>query len=129
MSNVVASSQAESTRVKDLLSKEVPLYRRAYSDRTAWFMACLSELAYIRFNEFLSTSRQEWFLERVSNLIDDDRKSSLVKLIDMVGYDHKTEKKKLVKELNILGAELVETFDSDGTQAILARLRLRPTSM
>ena len=121
MSSVVASSRDEWARVKSLLSKETPLYRRAYSDRTAWLMALLSELAYIKFNEFLSAPRQERFLETVSNLIDENRKSSLLRLVEMVGYNHEIEKERLIEELSRLDAELVETFDSDGTQAMLVR--------
>ncbi len=37
----------ESDRVNNLLDRSMPSYRQAYSDRTAWLMACLSELAYI----------------------------------------------------------------------------------
>ena len=34
---------------RDLLDKPVPSSRAAYSDRTAWLMAELSKLAYLRF--------------------------------------------------------------------------------
>ena len=119
MGNIVAGSPAERARVNNLLSKEVPHYRRAYSDRTAWFMAFLSELAYIRFNEFIPTQQKKWFVDHISNLVNENKKSSLLKLIDAVGYDHSTERTKLVNELTVLQAKLVKTFDSDGTQAML----------
>ena len=37
-------------RAQNILDKEIPHYRKAYSDRTAWFMAYMSELAYIKFD-------------------------------------------------------------------------------
>ena len=121
MTAIIATSQNELDRVNSLLSKNVPSYRQAYSDRTAWIMACLSELAYIKFNPLFSSNEQkEWFLDRVSKLVDDNKKSSLRKLIDIVGYDHEEESKKLECELKTIKLQLVKTFDSNGTQAILA---------
>ena len=120
MTATIAASQNELDRVNSLLSKNVPSYRQAYSDRTAWIMACLSELAYIKFNPLFSSNEQKkWFLDRVSKLVDDNKESSLKKLIDIVGYDHEEERKKLECELKTIKLQLVKTFDSDGTQAIL----------
>ena len=51
MARIIANSPAEVARVHALLDKKIPSYRQAYSDRTAWRMACLSELAYIRFSQ------------------------------------------------------------------------------
>ena len=36
---------------KDLATMGVPVKRASYSDRTAWIMAILAELAYIPFDE------------------------------------------------------------------------------
>ncbi len=120
MTSILANSDTELGRVNGLLEKSVPSYRQAYSDRTAWLMACLSELAYIKFNPFFLHQKKETvFLERISELIDEDRKSSLIRLIAGLGYDHDAEKEKLNKELTIFKIQLLETFDSDGTQAIL----------
>lgn len=104
-----------------LLDKDLPKYRQAYSDRTAWLMACVSELAYIRFNPLFSKEEQkEYFLEAIEKLVDKERKNSLTKLIDLVSYDAAAEKDLLKTELSSLRMELIEpTFDSDGTQAIL----------
>ena len=68
---------SERNRANDLLDKSLPTYRQAYSDRTAWLMACLSELAYRRFNPLFSSGDQKaWFLENIAKLIDDGRKAS-----------------------------------------------------
>ncbi len=121
MTNILANSQIDLNRVKGLLDKgRPPVYRKAYSDRTAWAMACLSELAYIRFNPIFSHDQhKKHFLDNLSKLIDENKQSSLLKLIDLLGYDHLAEKKKLNTELDVLGVNLIETFDSNGTQAIL----------
>ena len=110
----------ERGRANALLDKSLPTYRQAYSDRTAWLMACLSELAYLRFNPlFSSGERQEWFIENLSRLIDDGRKASLLKLIDSVAYDPEEEPSILKESLSSLRLELSATFDMGGTQAIL----------
>ena len=110
----------ERGRANALLDKSLPTYRQAYSDRTAWLMACLSELAYLRFNPlFSSGEQQEWFIENLSRLIDDGRKASLLKLIDRVAYDPEEERGFLEESLDSLRLELSATFDRGGTQAIL----------
>ena len=120
MTSILANSHTDINRTNSLLEKKVPSYRQAYSDRTAWLMACLSELAYIKFNLFFSRQKKtEIFLENLTKLLDENKKSSLIKLITSVGYDHDVEKEKLETELASLNIELLETFDNNGTQAIL----------
>ena len=83
-------------------------------------MACLSELAYIRFNPLFSNDNHKgWFRDHGSRLVDDNRKKSLDVLIDLVGYDHEAERKRLESALGDLRFQLSATFDSGGTQAIL----------
>ena len=113
-------NENERSRATALLEKSLPTHRQAYSDRTAWLMACLSELAYVRFNPlFTGGNQKDWFLENISKLIDDGRKASLLKLIDSVGYDADEERRILEESLNSLRLELSATFDRRGTQAIL----------
>jgi hypothetical protein len=120
MAMILASSESELSDIDHLLAKSVPTYRQAYSDRTAWIMACLSELAYVRFNPLFSNEKQkDYFLENLSRLVDERKKVAITRLIDMVGYDHQAEEKKLRSELGILKMQLLATFDSAGTQAIL----------
>jgi len=124
MANILVNSETESNQVNDLLNKEIPSYRQAYSDRTAWIMSCMSELAYIRFNPLFSNDKQkDYFVDNISKLIDKNKKSSLLSLLDIVGYDHNEEKKKLETELGTLKMELIETFDTNGTQAILVSFK------
>ena len=88
-------------------------------------MACLSELAYIRFNPpFLDGKRNKKFIETISKLVDEgfvnhNKVLFLTELINTLGYDPDEEREKLVQELGTIEITLVETFDRDGTQAIL----------
>ena len=50
MTHLLATSDTELNVLNQLLDKSLPAYRKAYSDRTAWLMACCSELAYIKYN-------------------------------------------------------------------------------
>lgn len=120
MKKVIAQNTLELETVNALLAKEVPTYRQAYSDRTSWLMACFSELAYIRFNPLFKNERQKELITKcLEEFAAKSKKSSLLKLIDVVGYDHEAEIERLKAELDSLNANLVETFDSNGTQAIL----------
>ena len=89
MINIIEKSVADLERISNLLGKSTPSYRQAYSDRTAWLMACLSELAYVKFNPLFKTN------------------------------NHNQKKGQLEKELTALEMKLEATFDNDGTQAIL----------
>ncbi|NOX43230.1 MAG: lipase family protein [Gammaproteobacteria bacterium] len=120
MANILVNSESELNQINDLLDKDIPSYRQAYSDRSAWLMSCMAELAYIRFNPLFSSDKQkEYFLESISKLVNKNKKSSLLKLLDIVGYDHNKEKETLKTELSTLKMGLIETFDISGTQAIL----------
>jgi predicted lipase len=120
MANIFVNSTMKADLLNRLIDQNVPSYRQAYSDRTAWIMAYLSELAYIRFNPLFSGHDQkEFFLENISKLVDEDRKASILKLINIIGYDHEKEKERLETRLGTLKMKLLETFDENGTQAIL----------
>ena len=124
MTRIIADATT-SDRVTRLLDKSVPSYRQAYSDRTAWLMACLSELAYIKFNPLFSNSKhKDWFLGNILKLVDDSlnegsKVSSLITLIDTIAYDHEEERNKLEGELESIRLKLEGTFDRSGTQAML----------
>ncbi|MDA8031551.1 MAG: lipase family protein [Pirellulales bacterium] len=119
----------DSEKIKNLLDKDLPSYRKAYSDRTAWLMACFSELAYTKFNPFLPDGKQKDYLvkqaSRLAKLASKKKavylkEANLLKLIELVGYDHAKKKEELLLDLAVLKFELAETFDKNGTQAVLA---------
>ncbi|MCY9846394.1 lipase family protein [Vibrio caribbeanicus] len=108
-----------------LLELDLPSYRQAYSDRTAWLMAAFSELAYIRFNPALPSKLQKIGLdEALKRLIDQSTTSNTLKVISIIEgllWNHEEEKTQLINELSTLNeSKLVQTFDTElGTQAIL----------
>ncbi len=119
MPNIIIRTMSEKQEVEDLLGKRLPNYRQAYSDRTAWLAACISELAYIRFNPIFKSTSKTQFLKKLAELIEDKSVKSLQRLVDIAGYDEKEELEKLKSNASFLGLTLVKTFDSNGTQAIL----------
>lgn len=119
MANVLVRSTKELQNIKQLLDADIPTYRQAYSDRTSWIMACLSELAYVKFNEPPISKDDTQLMNKASELIDEGKLASLKKLIHLFSYDHEKEKEKLISDLNILNMKIIKTFDTHGTQAIL----------
>lgn len=119
MTNALATSDKEIEDISNVLKKDIPSYRQAYSDRTSWIMACLSELAYIRFNPLLGNRSQETLFRHITTLIKDSDKKLLTSIINSFTYDHEKEKKNLEDTLESLDMELLKTFDNNGTQAIL----------
>lgn len=118
MAGILVKTTSELKEIKDLVSKEIPNYRQAYSDRTAFIMACLSELSYLKFNEpFFKKDDKTGNI--ISSLLDGENLKTFKKLYDVFGYDHKEKIKKLKNELEVLNIELKETFDSNGTQAMI----------
>ena len=117
MTNRLAGSLKDVGRMGDMLKKaEPPSSRKAYSDRTAWLMACVSELAYVKFNPLLKGNH---LITRISGLIDDGKLKALQALIEQFGYDHNEEKKELEQTLAVMSFTLDKTFDRNGTQAFI----------
>ncbi|GLO63459.1 hypothetical protein MACH09_39670 [Vibrio sp. MACH09] len=108
-----------------LLNLDLPSYRQAYSDRTAWLMATFSELAYLRFNPALPSKLQKIGLEEaLKKIVDESTNTNFIKAISAIEgllWDHEEEKNKLISELSTLNeSKLLNTFDTQlGTQAIL----------
>jgi triacylglycerol lipase len=119
MSNILIKSIAEIQEIETLIAKDLPNYRKAYSDRSAWLMAFISELAYIKFNPIFKNSSKKYFIEQISKLVADNDIKALNTLIEIVGYDADDEKKKLEKNVKILNLKLIKTFSTNGTEAIL----------
>ena len=119
MRNILAQSTQEINDLKHLLSKDMPTYRQAYSDRTSWIMACLSELVYVKFNEAIIDKNDTKLIEAVSQLLGNEKAFSLSKLINLLAYDCEAEKNKLKSDLDTLNMKVERFFDTNGTQAML----------
>lgn len=121
--SVISPSQEDELFTRDMLGRLTPTYRLAYSDRTAWLMSCMAELAYIRFNPpVITESQQEIFGKTVDKFVSGEKMTLLHELIDSLGYDAKREEGILAAELGGLNFKLEKLFDNreTGTQAFLA---------
>ncbi len=65
-------------------------------------MACISELAYLKFNPLFKNTNKHDLVKLVANLIDDSQLKSLNFLIDAVSYDSKEELEKLEYNSDLL---------------------------
>lgn len=131
MSSSYFKSLGEKEDAIKILGLELPSYRQAYSDRTAWVMSVLSELVYIKFNplfgpieegvpnEKKSEYIKQYFVDRITNMIDSEHASLVTTLLDKVAYDHTFNKQQLDNQLTEFDFKVVKTFDRGGSQAIL----------
>lgn len=112
----------EKERAEDLLEKRLPSYRKAYSDRVAWLMAYMAELAYLKFDKPNATEAVT--VELVERALKRARKGTAEKIIGAIRksyeYDPEVERRKLESSLKQIGWDLVETISVNATQAFVA---------
>ena len=105
-----------------ILAKKVPDYRKAYSDRMAWLMAYMSELAYLKFDK--PDLDKEVTLKLVGRALTGVKKGTTAKIIGAIqqhyGYDHEAERDRLTRSLTQVGWTLAETISVNATQAFVA---------
>ena len=95
----------------------LPGHRVGYSDRTAWLMATMSQLAYF---EFENKSTMDQIAEDLAKMAEKEEISRYLQ--NIIGALDKNDRREvLAKILNVAGFELVEIFDVGSTQAFLAR--------
>jgi len=105
---------------------EPPILRAAYSDRTAWLMAVMSSLAYVRFEQPTSLGELAKNLAREEN-----ERSILTKLNALIAAENCDRlKQELEDDLDDLGFKLVDTYNISipsvvDTQGFLAELTLK----
>lgn len=97
-------------------------YREPYNHNTAYLMARLSRLSYLRFNPLMADeTKRESFIQAIRQLLGNVRTGTVKKLIRLLDYDHEKELEKLKRELRDTGMQLLGSpFDVEGTQAFLA---------
>ncbi|MGV0035941.1 MAG: lipase family protein [Candidatus Azotimanducaceae bacterium WSBS_2022_MAG_OTU7] len=102
-----------------------PLKRAAYSDRTAWIMAVMSALAYVRFEEPTSMEELATRLAR-----ETEERKILQSLTELLAAENRDQLMQSLKDdLQAMGFELVKTYNISiplvaDTQAFLARLNV-----
>ncbi len=105
---------------KSLLKKSPPTRRASYSDRTAWLMAEMSKLAYLRFES--PTEHLENVTEKLSQINDKDKIQKILKnFLKQQASIEDEGVKVLENELSRAGFELIRAFNRGGTQAFLAK--------
>lgn len=114
----------ENKHAQKILAEGSPSYRKAYSDRTAWLMAYMAELAYLKFDKPIEKSP---LVERVimrSASKGIFARGTAGKIIGAIrksyDYDHKAEKERLKKSLEQVGWDLLGTISVNATQAYVA---------
>ena len=78
MKNIFVSSKKEADEIQNLLDKNLPNYRKAYSDRTAWLMASLSELVYEDFQKKENLKKNIKFLRMKLEKIYDKKDTQAI---------------------------------------------------
>lgn len=73
-------------------------------------MACISELAYVKFNPIFKDSTKDYIIKKVSELAGDGKVNSLNVLIETIGYDADKKAEKLKENASFLNLELIQTF-------------------
>lgn len=101
-------SKTEHTQAAIILAKKHPAYRRAYSDRTAWLMAYMSELAYLKFDkpDFESDIVEQLVRRSLRGATKGTREKIFGIIQQRLGYDHAAESAKLQRLLQDVGIHL-----------------------
>jgi triacylglycerol lipase len=101
---------------KELLKP--PVGRAAYSDRTAWLMAEMSRLAYLKFEG--PAAVRESLVEDLAKLTDKTAIEAKLQEVEQLLLSSGDQRDALESELREADFNLVKTFNSRDTQAILA---------
>jgi len=94
-----------------------PVMRAAYSDRTAWLMSAMSELAYYQFEDKELIANLATELANMSDVGNIQEKLNAILSGAVAGGNEQT----LREILNLGKFELIRTYNRAGTQAFLAK--------
>ena len=94
-----------------------PVMRAAYSDRTAWLMSAMSELAYYQFEDKDLVAKLATELANMSDVKNIQEKLDAILTGSVAGGNEQT----LRDILKLANFELIRTYNRDGTQAFLAK--------
>ena len=113
----------ERARANRILDLQTPVYRKAYSDRTAWLMAYMAELAYLKFDKpDAGNDVTIQLVERALKRVGTGTRSKIIGAIRRsYDYDHEGQRHMLERSLDQVGWRLVETISVNATQAYVAR--------
>ena len=117
MSDSLPLLDNEKKLLEHIQDEKTPSYRQAYSDRTAWLMACLSELAYQPFNRLSEDVTKQRLQEKLNVFLNEKTRKALDEIIKSIfEKDNAEATNYFLKTANI---EILKTYDTKGTQALL----------
>jgi hypothetical protein len=132
MSSSYFKSVKEHEDALKILGLTLPTYRQAYSDRTAWLMSVMSEVVYVKFNplfavgdpakdekQFKSEYIKQYLIDVFDKMEKKDGFSILNMLRDKLSHDPEEAKRMLDFQLSELDFKVIDTFDREGSQAML----------
>ena len=112
----------EYKRAEKILNKKAPSYRKAYSDRIAWLMAYMAELAYLKFDK--PNAGATVTVQLVERALKGARRGTTEKILGAIrksyDYDHEEKRRMLESSLKQIGWQLVDTISVNATQAYVA---------
>ena len=114
------SLETNEKQLLELVSdSKVPSYRQAYSDRTAWLMASLSELVYQPFGDLDAEGTKEYLTEKLDTFLDEGTKPLLEELMMKVYELDSIDTNNLLSELEEYGLSIEHAYSNNDTQALL----------
>ena len=109
MLTALSLSHEEQQILTLIQSKDVPSYRQAYSDRTAWLMACLSELAYYPFEDEAAEATTELLQAKLQEFLDKATQNKLGQLISAVKDSDDKSRNLIFNELDDYDLSIART--------------------
>ena len=119
MNSVLSNNEKE---LLDLVQKKnIPSLRRAYSDRTAWLMACASELAYEQFEIEDTLKLNRILSKRLEHVLNTENQKKLANLTKRLSDLNPEKYNETLFEFKEIISGEVKTFDivDTDTQAII----------
>ena len=117
MSDALPLMDNEKKLLEQIQNKKTPSYRQAYSDRTAWLMACLSELAYQPFSRLSEDVTKQHLQEKLNTLLNEKTKEALDEIVQSIF--EKDDAEVTNRFLEMADIEILKTYNTRGTQALL----------
>ena len=117
MSEALPLMDNEKELLEHIQDKKTPSYRKAYSDRTAWLMACLSELAYQPFSRLSEDATKQHLQEKLNIFLKEKTREALDEIVQSIF--EKDDAEATNHFLKTTGIEILEIYDTGDTQALL----------
>ena len=112
----------EKKQANRIVGLDVPSYRQAYSDRMAWLMAYMAELAYLKYDA--PRADTDIALELLTRALKRAKRDNVDTVVAAVrrryDYDHEAKREELDRSLRQVGWSLLDTFSTNGTQGFVA---------